>query len=94
MLLYSVTVTDYFMKAEVFLETVLFITLMVCVCVCLPSVLEPPVLLHNLTDCNVNVSSSVTLSCPAQGIPLPTITWYKNEMALSQGSGMLFLKKK
>uniref|UniRef100_A0A667X8U3 receptor protein-tyrosine kinase n=1 Tax=Myripristis murdjan TaxID=586833 RepID=A0A667X8U3_9TELE len=55
------------------------------------TVLEPPVLLHNLTDCSVNVSSSVTLSCPAQGVPLPTITWYKNEMALSQGSGIVMI---
>uniref|UniRef100_UPI003AADEB64 vascular endothelial growth factor receptor 1 n=1 Tax=Centroberyx gerrardi TaxID=166262 RepID=UPI003AADEB64 len=53
------------------------------------TVLEPPVLLHNLTDCSVNVSSSVTLSCPAHGVPLPTITWYKNEGTLSQGSGIV-----
>ena len=54
---------------------------------CVLSVLEPPVLLRNLTDCTVNVSSSVTLSCPSQGVPPPTITWYKDEHALLQGSG-------
>ncbi|XP_067434475.1 vascular endothelial growth factor receptor 1 isoform X1 [Thunnus thynnus] len=53
------------------------------------TILEPPVLLDNLTDCTVNVSSSVTLSCPSEGIPPPTITWYKNERALSQGSGIV-----
>uniref|UniRef100_A0A4W6DRC4 receptor protein-tyrosine kinase n=1 Tax=Lates calcarifer TaxID=8187 RepID=A0A4W6DRC4_LATCA len=50
---------------------------------------QPPVLRNNLTDCTVNVSSSVTLSCPSQGIPPPTITWYKDEHALSQGSGIV-----
>lgn len=54
---------------------------------CLPSVLKPPVLLHNLTDYTVNVSSSVTLSCPAKGIPPPTITWYKDKHVLLQGAG-------
>ncbi|KAM7369918.1 hypothetical protein PAMP_011206 [Pampus punctatissimus] len=53
------------------------------------TILEPPVLLDNLTDCTVNVSSSMTLSCPSQGIPPPTITWYKNERPLSQGSGIV-----
>uniref|UniRef100_A0A3Q3A5K3 receptor protein-tyrosine kinase n=1 Tax=Kryptolebias marmoratus TaxID=37003 RepID=A0A3Q3A5K3_KRYMA len=51
--------------------------------------LEPPVLLANLTDCTVNVSSSVTLSCPSQGVPPPTITWYKDEDPLRQGSGII-----
>ncbi|XP_062297945.1 vascular endothelial growth factor receptor 1 [Scomber scombrus] len=51
--------------------------------------LEPPVLLDNLTDCTVNVSSSVTLSCPSVGTPPPTIKWYKNERALLQGSGIV-----
>ncbi|KAM9337201.1 vascular endothelial growth factor receptor 1 [Symphorus nematophorus] len=53
------------------------------------TILEPPVLLYNLTDCTVNVSSSVILSCPSEGIPPPTITWYKDECALSQGSGIV-----
>ncbi|KAM8881731.1 vascular endothelial growth factor receptor 1 isoform 1-T1 [Synchiropus picturatus] len=51
--------------------------------------LQPPVLLSNLTDCSVNVSSSVTLSCPANGVPPPTIIWYKNDNALLQGSGIV-----
>lgn len=56
-------------------------------CVFLLSVLEPPVLLNNLTDLTVNISSSVILSCPSEGVPAPTITWYKDERTLSQGSG-------
>uniref|UniRef100_A0A672J3L6 receptor protein-tyrosine kinase n=1 Tax=Salarias fasciatus TaxID=181472 RepID=A0A672J3L6_SALFA len=53
------------------------------------TILEPPVLIHNLTDCTVNASSSVTLSCPSQGVPTPTVTWYKDERALLQGSGIV-----
>ncbi|XP_034427857.1 vascular endothelial growth factor receptor 1 isoform X1 [Hippoglossus hippoglossus] len=53
------------------------------------TILEPPVLHYNLTDCMVNVSSTVTLSCPSHGVPPPTITWYKDEHALSQGSGIV-----
>ncbi|XP_041669910.1 vascular endothelial growth factor receptor 1 [Cheilinus undulatus] len=53
------------------------------------TILEPPVLLDNLTDCTVNVSNSVILRCPSEGIPPPTITWYKDEHALSQGSGII-----
>ncbi|XP_034562745.1 vascular endothelial growth factor receptor 1 isoform X2 [Notolabrus celidotus] len=53
------------------------------------TILEPPVLLDNLTDCTVNVSSSVVLTCPSVGVPAPTITWYKDEHALSQGSGII-----
>uniref|UniRef100_A0A7N6FJN6 receptor protein-tyrosine kinase n=1 Tax=Anabas testudineus TaxID=64144 RepID=A0A7N6FJN6_ANATE len=54
-------------------------------------ILKPPVLLHNLTDYTVNVSSSVTLSCPAKGIPPPTITWYKDKHVLLQGAGIVIL---
>ncbi|KAF1373009.1 hypothetical protein PFLUV_G00255900 [Perca fluviatilis] len=53
------------------------------------TILEPPVLLDNLTDCTVNLSSSVILSCPSEGVPTPIITWYKDERALSQGSGIV-----
>nr|XP_046226781.1 vascular endothelial growth factor receptor 1 isoform X2 [Scatophagus argus] len=53
------------------------------------TILKPPVLLSNLTDWAVNVSSSVILSCPSQGVPPPTVTWYKDQRALSQGSGIV-----
>ncbi|KAJ8413190.1 hypothetical protein AAFF_G00091860 [Aldrovandia affinis] len=51
--------------------------------------LEAPVLLQNLSDCNVNISSSVTLSCPALGVPHPQVTWYKDQRRLQQGSGIM-----
>ncbi|XP_011487225.1 vascular endothelial growth factor receptor 1 isoform X2 [Oryzias latipes] len=54
--------------------------------------LEPPVLLGNLTDCTVNVSASLTLSCPSRGVPPPTITWYKDEQLLQLGSGIVIAK--
>uniref|UniRef100_A0A8C6L2R2 receptor protein-tyrosine kinase n=1 Tax=Nothobranchius furzeri TaxID=105023 RepID=A0A8C6L2R2_NOTFU len=50
------------------------------------TILQPPVLISNLTDHTVNVSSSVTLSCPSRGVPPPTVTWYKDERALLHGS--------
>lgn len=56
-------------------------------CLICRAALEPPVLLQNLTDCTVNVSSSLILRCPSRGIPPPTVTWYKDERALSLGSG-------
>lgn len=50
-------------------------------------VLQTPVLLQNLSDHNVNVSNSVTLHCPARGIPPPRIIWYKDQSKLQQVSG-------
>uniref|UniRef100_A0A673G7B8 receptor protein-tyrosine kinase n=1 Tax=Sinocyclocheilus rhinocerous TaxID=307959 RepID=A0A673G7B8_9TELE len=48
-----------------------------------------PVLLRNLSDHSVNVSNSVTLRCPARGIPHPRITWYKDQRKLQQVSGIM-----
>lgn len=53
------------------------------------TVLQPPVLSQNLSDCIVNVSSSVTLHCPVHGVPTPLITWFKDENTLLQGSGIV-----
>ncbi|CAL8324386.1 unnamed protein product [Boreogadus saida] len=55
------------------------------------AVLQPPLLLQNLTDYRVNTSSSVTLSCPARGVPPPILTWYKNKRTLAQGSGIVMI---
>uniref|UniRef100_A0A671RUU4 receptor protein-tyrosine kinase n=1 Tax=Sinocyclocheilus anshuiensis TaxID=1608454 RepID=A0A671RUU4_9TELE len=51
--------------------------------------LRAPVLLRNLSDHSVNVSNSVTLRCPARGIPHPRITWYKDQRKLQQVSGIM-----
>ncbi|XP_057179005.1 vascular endothelial growth factor receptor 1 isoform X2 [Triplophysa rosa] len=53
------------------------------------TVLQAPVLLQNLSHHNVNVSSSVTLHCPAQGVPQPRIIWYKDQSKLQQVSGIM-----
>uniref|UniRef100_A0A8C2DSP9 receptor protein-tyrosine kinase n=1 Tax=Cyprinus carpio TaxID=7962 RepID=A0A8C2DSP9_CYPCA len=53
------------------------------------TVLQAPVLLRNLSDHSVNVSNSVTLHCPARGIPFPRITWYKDQRKLQQVSGIM-----
>ncbi|XP_037312209.2 vascular endothelial growth factor receptor 1 isoform X2 [Pungitius pungitius] len=53
------------------------------------TILEPPVLLNNLTDCTVNASASLILSCPSEGVPPPAVTWYKDDRALFQGSGIV-----
>uniref|UniRef100_A0A674DQR2 receptor protein-tyrosine kinase n=1 Tax=Salmo trutta TaxID=8032 RepID=A0A674DQR2_SALTR len=50
---------------------------------------QAPVLLQNLSDCSVNISSSVTLICRAHGVPRPFITWYKDQHTLLQGSGIV-----
>ncbi|XP_051969537.1 vascular endothelial growth factor receptor 1 [Xyrauchen texanus] len=57
------------------------------------TVLQAPVLLKNLSDHSVNISNSVTLHCPAQGIPHPVITWYKDQKKLHQLSGIMLLPK-
>ncbi|NP_001014829.3 vascular endothelial growth factor receptor 1 isoform X1 [Danio rerio] len=53
------------------------------------TVLQAPVLLGNLSDHTVNVSNSITLHCPARGVPQPHITWYKNQRKLQQVSGIM-----
>uniref|UniRef100_A0A3B3S4C8 receptor protein-tyrosine kinase n=1 Tax=Paramormyrops kingsleyae TaxID=1676925 RepID=A0A3B3S4C8_9TELE len=51
--------------------------------------LQAPVLLYNLTDGTVNVSSSITLTCAVWGVPRPVVTWEKNHRRLHLGSGVL-----
>uniref|UniRef100_A0AAR2KA78 receptor protein-tyrosine kinase n=2 Tax=Pygocentrus nattereri TaxID=42514 RepID=A0AAR2KA78_PYGNA len=53
--------------------------------------LEAPVLLQNLSDCNVNVRSSVTLHCLTHGVPHPLVTWYKDQRRLKQMSGIMLV---
>ncbi|TRY76058.1 hypothetical protein DNTS_012277 [Danionella cerebrum] len=53
------------------------------------TVLQAPVLLRSLSDHTVNVSNSITLQCPAKGVPKPQVTWYKNHRQLQQESGIM-----
>ncbi|XP_061690648.1 vascular endothelial growth factor receptor kdr-like isoform X2 [Syngnathoides biaculeatus] len=47
-----------------------------------------PRLSQNLTDQVVNSSSTLTLTCLAQGLPYPDIMWYKNKALLEEGPGI------
>ncbi|KAG7465088.1 hypothetical protein MATL_G00172480 [Megalops atlanticus] len=49
---------------------------------------KAPWLQQNLTDQVVNSSSTLTLPCPAQGVPSPNITWYKNGHTVLEGPGI------
>ncbi|XP_015196874.2 vascular endothelial growth factor receptor 1 isoform X2 [Lepisosteus oculatus] len=50
---------------------------------------QAPQLLGNLSNQVVNVSSTITLTCLAQGVPKPQLVWYKDNQELHQGSGIL-----
>ncbi|KAG7252907.1 LOW QUALITY PROTEIN: hypothetical protein CRUP_035060, partial [Coryphaenoides rupestris] len=47
-----------------------------------------PWLDQNLTNQEVNSSSTLTLACSAQGVPTPLITWYKNGVQVQEGPGI------
>ncbi|KAM9835152.1 vascular endothelial growth factor receptor kdr-like [Syngnathus typhle] len=47
-----------------------------------------PWLSQNLTDRDVNSSNTLMLTCLAQGVPQPNITWYKNSVLLEEGPGI------
>ncbi|XP_076005156.1 vascular endothelial growth factor receptor kdr-like isoform X2 [Genypterus blacodes] len=47
-----------------------------------------PWLSQNLTNKDVNSSSTMTLTCFALGVPPPSITWYKNDIPVKEGSGI------
>ncbi|XP_072119067.1 vascular endothelial growth factor receptor 1 isoform X1 [Mobula birostris] len=49
---------------------------------------QAPYLLQNLSNQDVNISSSITLECRAEGRPMPHITWYKNHQRLHMESGI------
>lgn len=46
-----------------------------------------PWLNQNLTNQDVNSSSTLTLACSALGVPHPLITWYKNDIPLEESPG-------
>ncbi|XP_056131133.1 vascular endothelial growth factor receptor kdr-like isoform X2 [Lampris incognitus] len=47
-----------------------------------------PWLSQNLTNQVMNSSSTLTLTCSALGVPLPNITWYKNNVPVAEGPGI------
>ncbi|XP_053574623.1 vascular endothelial growth factor receptor 3 [Bombina bombina] len=50
---------------------------------------EAPHLLHDLTDKMVNVSDSMVMHCQADGTPIPSILWYKNNKLVEEVSGIV-----
>ncbi|XP_051931066.1 vascular endothelial growth factor receptor kdr-like [Hippocampus zosterae] len=56
------------------------------------TVRKQPWLSQNLTDRDVNSSSTLMLACLAQGVPHPNITWYKNSVQLEEGPGITLRK--
>lgn len=57
--------------------------------VCLTLARKRPWLTQNLTNQDVNGSSTLRLECYALGVPRPEITWYKNGVLLKQSPGNL-----
>ncbi|XP_052005514.1 vascular endothelial growth factor receptor kdr-like [Xyrauchen texanus] len=49
---------------------------------------QVPWLMQNLTNQDVNSSSTLTLACLAYGVPTPYITWYKDKAPVTEGPGI------
>ncbi|XP_029626899.1 vascular endothelial growth factor receptor kdr-like [Salmo trutta] len=47
-----------------------------------------PWLRQNLTNQDVNSSSTLTMACYALGVPPPYITWYKDKLPVQEGPGI------
>lgn len=48
---------------------------------------QRPMLKQNLTNQDVNSSSTLTLDCFAEGVPEPHIKWYKDKTPVIEGPG-------
>ncbi|XP_028671672.1 vascular endothelial growth factor receptor kdr-like [Erpetoichthys calabaricus] len=51
---------------------------------------QRPHLQQNLTNQDVNSSTTLTLGCHAEGVPTPEITWYKNGQQVFPAPGVTF----
>ncbi|KAK2891164.1 hypothetical protein Q8A67_013807 [Cirrhinus molitorella] len=49
---------------------------------------QRPMLMQNLTNQDVNSSSTLTLACFAEGVPEPHIEWYKDKTPVTEGPGI------
>ncbi|TNN64392.1 Vascular endothelial growth factor receptor kdr-like [Liparis tanakae] len=49
---------------------------------------KKPWLMQNLTNQDVNSSSTLTLACSALGVPRPDIMWYKDGVQVEEGPGI------
>ena len=47
------------------------------------TILEPPVITAAPEDLTVNEGTTFTLTCNFTGVPIPNITWYKDDIILS-----------
>ncbi|XP_067891290.1 vascular endothelial growth factor receptor 2 isoform X2 [Heterodontus francisci] len=50
---------------------------------------QAPMVIQNLTDQTVNMSSSIEMKCDVVGAPNPHIIWYKNDKQLLEVSGIV-----
>ncbi|XP_078404089.1 vascular endothelial growth factor receptor 2 [Cetorhinus maximus] len=50
---------------------------------------QAPLVLQNLTDQTVNMSSSIEMKCDVVGAPSPYVIWYKNDKQLLEMSGIV-----
>lgn len=58
-----------------------------CLTLCNLTERQVPWLMQNLTNQDVNSSSTLTLACLAYGVPTPFITWYKDKTPVTAGPG-------
>uniref|UniRef100_A0A671R0J9 receptor protein-tyrosine kinase n=1 Tax=Sinocyclocheilus anshuiensis TaxID=1608454 RepID=A0A671R0J9_9TELE len=50
---------------------------------------QRPTLMQNLTNQDVNSSSTLILACLAKGVPEPDIKWYKDKTPVTEGPGII-----